>query len=117
MTIYHLRHTIAKITLAQFLLVLFLSIHFTIWGGCYTEDGLSVESIVDQEMQLVEEGTDRLTLSTVSSVSPSFDVWICFSVAMGLFCPFFIAYFLEHTKVSPEIIPATLVRLSVRMDH
>ena len=117
MGIFKYRHIIAKFILIQFLFILLLSVHFTAWRGIYTEDGLSLECIVDQGRYVIEEGSDRLTLSTVCLEHSIVNLWVVALSIIGLFCPFFfVLFFLRiNQKIFYEF--CTLVSLSVRLNN
>lgn len=117
MGIYKYRHIIAKFTLTHLLFIMFLSVHFTAWGGYYTEDGLSLACIVSQEMHTIKEETSQLNLSPVHLEPPVMNLWMAVSCAIGLLCPLFFVYFFGQNNDKMTFVRNTLVRLSVRLDN
>ncbi|MDD6071361.1 MAG: hypothetical protein PUC12_11205 [Clostridiales bacterium] len=116
MIIHKYRDIIAKTTLIHIFLLFFLSIHFTAWGGIYTEDGLSPECIVYQGMQIIEKGTDQQLLSAMHFNHQMIELWMVSFDIIGL-CGlvFFVFYFRKSQKLF--YLLNTLVRLSVRLDN
>lgn len=116
MNIQKYKHIIAKITLIHILFLLFLSVHFTVWGGIYTEDGLSLECIVHQKMQIIERGADQQILSDIYFEYQMIELWAAFSI-IGLCGLLFWCVFYFRTNQTLCYILNTLVRLSVRLDN
>ena len=127
------KHIIATFTLIHFLLLLFLSIHFSAWGGVYTEDGLSVECIVAQEMHIVRQGIDtiidsgndrcvnRYILSEVnfnSYINGSLiNYFTAAFILTGLCGLVLFAYFYYRVMQISFFVPDTPVHLSVRLNN
>ena len=133
MYIRKFKYIIASLTLIHFLLLLFLSIRFSAWGGVYTEDGLSVECIVAQEMHIVRQGIDTIIDSgNDHCINPrilsadNFNSYISDSIInvhaaafslTGLCGLIFFAYFYYRVIQKSFFVPDTPVHLSVRLNN
>lgn len=106
---------IAKLALASILLIVLLSMHFSIWGGTYSKGEIEYE--IHQEMQMLEQS--NVTNNSEQSIVENLLLLLSFAVVVTMVLPYLGCRLGINTKNCSECIfsPNSLVALSVRLNN
>jgi hypothetical protein len=111
---YRNRKIISGIIFVPIVLIVLLSINFSIWGGYYEKGCL--EDSVHQQMALIQEGTTKSVIFADQKKIDFHPMFYGFLLCLAITCPVFLIHCIYIHRKQGISKPVTLRSLDVRLN-